>query len=146
MNDIILFSYQSKEVRVTKDENGDPIWNAKDVCEILEIDVSQTRRLDEDEKGLREIQTPGGPQNMVFVTEPGLYSMIIRSNKPEAKKFKRWITHEVIPQLRKTGFYDIQLTNLKTLTFIQSEADAAVRLAETFGFDGNQALLERLSE
>jgi prophage antirepressor-like protein len=83
---------------------------------------------------------------MVFVTEPGLYSMIIRSNKPEAKKFKRWITHEVIPQLRKTGFYDIQLTNLKTLTFIQSEADAAVRLAETFGFDGNQALLERLSE
>lgn len=141
MSNIIQFNYQSKEVRITKDENGDPLWNAKDVCEILEIDISQTRRLDEDEKGLREIQTPGGPQNMIFVKEPGLYSLIIRSNKPEAKKFKRWITHEVLPQLRKTGFYDVQLTNLKTLTFIQSEANAAVRLAETFGFDGNQALL-----
>jgi prophage antirepressor-like protein len=105
---IIPFEYESYQVRVIQDENDDPWWVAKDVCEILDLDVSQTRRLDDDEKGLREMQTLGGPQAMVCVNESGLYNLIIRSNKPEAKKFRKWITSEVLPTIRKTGGYEIQ--------------------------------------
>jgi prophage antirepressor-like protein len=102
-----VFSYEGKQVR-TIIENGEPLFVARDVCEILEIDPTQTRRLDEDEKGLRLIQTPGGPQEMVVVNEPGLYVLILGSRKPEAKTFKRWITHEVIPAIRRTGIYSTQ--------------------------------------
>jgi prophage antirepressor-like protein len=105
---IIPFEYESRQVRVIQDGNVDPWWVAKDVCEILDLDVSQTRRLDDDEKGLREIQTLGGPQAMVCVNESGLYNLIIRSNKPEAKKFRKWITSEVLPTIRKTGGYETQ--------------------------------------
>ena len=61
--------------------------------------------LDEDEKGTYSIRTPGGPQEMSIISEPGLYSLVLRSRKPEAKRFKRWIVHEVIPSIRKTGGY-----------------------------------------
>ncbi|MGE5552948.1 MAG: phage antirepressor KilAC domain-containing protein [Betaproteobacteria bacterium] len=100
-----VFEYQSKQVR-TVIINNEPHFVAKDVCEILEIDQSQTRRLDDDEKGLCPIQTPGGVQEMLVVNEPGLYSLILGSRKPEAKLFKRWVTHEVIPAIRRTGYYD----------------------------------------
>lgn len=143
MSNIIPFKYESKEIRVIQDENGELWFVGKDVCEILELGSPHKaiERLDEDEKGRKIIPPLGGNQELLMINEPGLYSLIMRSNKPEAKKFKRWITHDVIPQLRKSGFYEIQPTNLKTLTFIQTEANAAVQLAETFGFDGNQALL-----
>jgi len=106
--DIIPFEYEQQQIRVIKDKQGDPEWIAKDVCDILEIDVTQTRRLDDDEKGLRIVQTPGGPQQMVTVNEAGLYTLIIRSNKPDAKRFRKWITHEVLPSIRKTGKYEIE--------------------------------------
>lgn len=102
-----LFEYEGKQVR-TIIKDGEPWFVAKDVCEILEIDSSQTRRLDEDEKGLYSIQTPGGVQQMVCVNEPGLYSLVLKSRKPEAKQFKRWITHEVLPSIRKTGQYSLE--------------------------------------
>lgn len=104
---IIPFEYKSKQVRVVQDDEGNPEWVAKDVCSILDIDVTQTRRLDGDEKGLREIQTLGGPQKVITVTESGLYTLIIRSNKSEARKFRKWITSEVLPSIRKTGRYEI---------------------------------------
>jgi prophage antirepressor-like protein len=88
-------------------QDGEPWFVAKDVCDILEIDPTQTRRLDDDEKGLCSIQTPGGSQDFQVVNEPGLYSLVLGSRKPEAKQFKRWITHEVIPSIRQTGSYDI---------------------------------------
>lgn len=99
-----VYSYQNSNLRVVY-WDGEPWFVAKDVCNILEIDTSQTRRLDEDEKGLRLIQTPGGEQEMVCVNEPGLYSLILGSRKPEAKRFKRWVTHEVLPSIRKHGMY-----------------------------------------
>ena len=61
--------------------------------------------LDDDEKGVITSDTLGGKQEMSTINEPGLYSLILRSRKPEAKAFKRWITHEVIPTIRKTGGY-----------------------------------------
>ena len=65
------------------------------------------RFVDDDEKGVGSIDTPGGPQEMSTVNEPGLYSLVLRSRKPEAKEFKRWLTHEVLPQIRKTGRYSL---------------------------------------
>lgn len=88
---------------------GQPWFVAADVCRVLEIDRTQTRRLDEDEKGVYSIQTPGGKQEVTTVNEPGLYSLVLGSRKPEAKAFKRWITHEVIPAIRKTGAYGLTL-------------------------------------
>jgi hypothetical protein len=64
-----------------------------------------TRSLDDDEKGTQIVRTPSGDQEMLVINESGLYSAILRSRKPDAKRFKRWITHEVIPSIRKTGTY-----------------------------------------
>lgn len=93
-------------VRVVEHE-GKPWFVGKDVCECLELtDVSKTiSLLDDDEKGTNSIRTPGGKQDMLIVSEPGLYSLVLRSRKPEAKAFKRWIVHEVIPSIRRTGGY-----------------------------------------
>lgn len=108
MSNIIPFQYESKEVRVIQDEQGDPWWVASDICEILGLSNTSEalRGLDEDEKSTLRI-SEGGPERNI-ISEAGLYSLIIRSHKPEAKKFKRWITHEVLPAIRKTGKYEIQ--------------------------------------
>lgn len=94
------------QVRVIE-KDGEPWFVAKDIADILEFsDTSaMTRTLEEDEKGMHNIQTLGGNQEMIVINEPGLYSSILRSRKPEAKQFKRWITHEVIPSIRKHGAY-----------------------------------------
>lgn len=85
--------------------NGEPWFVAKDVCDVLGLsDVSMSLRgLDDDEKGASTICTLGGNQRVYVINEPGLYSLILRSRKKEAKEFKRWITHEVLPTIRKTG-------------------------------------------
>lgn len=79
------------------DEQGAPWFCAKDVCEAVGVDRTHdaVRGLDDDEKGAVTIRTPGGPQEMLHVSEAGLYSLILRSRKKEAKRFKRWVTHEV---------------------------------------------------
>lgn len=104
---IIPFSYESKEVRTIKDEFGNPWWVAKDICDILGIvdNRTATAYLDDDEKGAQKVRTPGGMQEMITINESGLYTLIVRSNKPEAKKFRKWVTSEVLPQIRKTGAY-----------------------------------------
>ena len=84
---------------------GEPWFVAKDVCDALGVDKTSASRLDADEKGLRSTQTLGGEQQVLFVNEPGFYSLVMKSRKPEAKAFKRWVTHEVLPAIRKTGGY-----------------------------------------
>ncbi len=88
------------------DQNGEIWFVAADVCTALTVNAEQTRRLDDDEKGLRTIQTLGGKQEMLIISESGLYSLILTSRKTEAKRFKRWVTHEVLPAIRKTGKYE----------------------------------------
>lgn len=108
MNELHLFhSEEFGKIRGFLDDKGNPWFVAKDVCDALDLsDVSMTiRSLDADEKGTNTICTPGGKQAMATVNEFGLYSLILKSRKEEAKKFKRWITHEVIPAIRKTGQY-----------------------------------------
>lgn len=87
--------------------DGEPWFVAKDICAALELGTTSKalERLDEDEKGVNSILTLGGNQNISVVSESGLYSLVLGSRKKEAKAFKRWVTHEVIPSIRKHGAY-----------------------------------------
>lgn len=107
MNQLKIFtSNQFGEIRTTV-QNGEPWFVAADVCKALELPDTHKAigRLDDDEKDRNSIPTPGGKQNVSVVNEAGLYSLVLGSRKPEAKAFKRWITHEVLPVIRKTGGY-----------------------------------------
>jgi prophage antirepressor-like protein len=108
-NGLQIFSFEEKQVRVVE-KGGEPWWVAKDVCEVLDMGTEQIRRLDDDEKGLLKTQTPGGMQEMSIINESGLYTLIVRSNKPEAQKFRKWVTSEVLPSIRKTGAYSVNDT------------------------------------
>lgn len=100
-------SDQFGQLRVVKDDNGEPWFVASDVCNALGVaDPAQScRSFDNDEKGLFTIQTLGGRQKVIHVSEPGFYKLVLKSRKPEAKAFQRWVTHEVLPSIRKKGGY-----------------------------------------
>ena len=105
MNEIVKV-YKNSPVRIVE-KGGEPWFVAKDVCDILALGNprSSIALLDEDERGVHSMDTPSGKQEMGIISEAGLYSLILRSRKPEAKAFKRWVTHEVLPSIRKTGAY-----------------------------------------
>lgn len=107
MNDVTIFRKDEFGAVRAVTLEGEPWFVAADVCRALGLGNSSkaVMPLDDDEKGITNSNTLGGEQKMVIVSEPGLYSLIVRSRKPEAKAFKRWITHEVIPSIRKTGGY-----------------------------------------
>ena len=106
MNELQIFSYEGNDIRTIQKE-GDPWWVLKDICKVLEIGNSRmaAERLDDDEKGVSIIDTPGGKQALTVISESGLYNMILLSRKPEAKQFKRWVTHDVLPQIKRHGAY-----------------------------------------
>lgn len=114
MNNQITFPYSSNEVRVVIID-GSPWFVATDVCKVLEIANNRDAlsRLDNDEKGVGIIYTPGGNQQLSVINESGLYTLILTSRKPEAKKFKKWVTNEVLPSIRRTGMYQHQSQVLK---------------------------------
>ncbi|WEG14116.1 phage antirepressor KilAC domain-containing protein [Pullulanibacillus sp. KACC 23026] len=101
-----LFQFQSVNVR-TLLINNEPWFVAKDICEVLDIKNSRdaVSRLDEDEFNTVVLTDGIGNPNRTIVNEAGLYSLILGSRKPEAKQFKRWVTHKVLPEIRKTGGY-----------------------------------------
>ena len=105
MNEIVKV-YKNSPVRIVE-KGGEPWFVAKDICDILALGNprSSIALLDEDERGVHSMDTPSGKQEMGIISEAGLYSLILRSRKPEAKAFKRWVTHEVLPSIRKTGAY-----------------------------------------
>lgn len=108
---LAAFDYSGHEVRVVT-VNGDPWFVATDVLATLDLDRTAYRRLDDDERGVASIHTPGGDQSVSTINEAGLYALILGSRKPEAKPFKRWITHEVLPSIRKTGTYSAPADDL----------------------------------
>ena len=110
-------------------KDGEPWFVAADVCRALEIGDTHkaVERLDDDEKGRSLIPTLGGEQELLVVNEPGLYTLVLGSRKPEARAFKRWITHEVIPAVRKHGGY---LTP-PTIAELLENPDMIVELALT---------------
>lgn len=106
---VFTFNENNKPIRVEV-VNGEPWFVAKDVCDALGIDKHRDAigRLDDDEKGRPVIvDTLGGQQKMSAVNESGLYALIFQSRKPEARKFRKWVTSEVLPSLRKTGSYSL---------------------------------------
>jgi prophage antirepressor-like protein len=105
-----VFEFEKNEVRTIIKDN-EPWFVAKDVCDILGIKNSRDslKNLDDDEKGVDFTDTLGGKQEVNTVNESGLYNLIFKSNKEGAKKFKRWVTHEVLPSIRKTGGYSLPL-------------------------------------
>lgn len=106
MSNIQIFNYQNNEVR-TVELNGEPWFVLKDVCNILGISKYRdtAARLDADERGSVEVDTLGGTQQVIAVNESGLYHVILRSDKPEAAPFRKWVTSEVLPSIRKNGGY-----------------------------------------
>ena len=111
MNELQIFNNEMfGNVRIILQDN-EPWFVAKDVCDCLDLSNSRKAlsRLDDDEKGVTSSDTPGGKQEMATVNEYGLYNLVLSSRKPEAKEFKRWITHEVLPSLRKYGTYNMNI-------------------------------------
>lgn len=107
-----IFRFENQEVRFVGTAE-DPWWVAADICAVLEISNNRdaVSRLDDDEKGVVITDTLGGQQELVTINESGLYSLILTSRKPQAKKFKKWITSEVLPAIRKTGSYSLTQQN-----------------------------------
>lgn len=106
MNALKIFEHEAFGSVRAIERNGLPWFVARDVCDCLEIRTNDAANsLDEDEKGYESVVSLGGAQQTLIVSEPGLYSLILRSRKPEAKAFKRWLVHEVIPAIRRHGVY-----------------------------------------
>ncbi len=107
-----IFKFKEQQVRVIGNAEK-PWWVGKDICDVL--DISKYRdalaRLDEDERCPFEVDTLGGKQEMTCINESGLYSLILSSRKPQAREFKKWLTSEVLPAIRKTGSYSITKQN-----------------------------------
>ena len=147
MNDLTVFEYGPTGTQVrTVEIDGEPWFVARDVCEAL--DITNTTQavvsLDFDERSLFNIGRQGVTN---IISEPGLYSLILRSRKPEAKQFKRWITHEVLPTIRKTnGAYlskqkteelladpDLIISLAQQVKQIRQERDEAIRTKAQIG-------------
>lgn len=101
------FQFHTHQLTVIVDEHSEPWFIAKEVCEILDYsDTSMTvKRLDDDEKLVQTLFVSGQNREVLLINESGLYSLILTSRKPEAKAFKKWVTSEVLPAIRKTGSY-----------------------------------------
>ena len=134
-----VFDYHGSAIR-TVDRDGDIWFVAKDVCDALELSNSRMAvlELDEDEKSVSKIYTPGGIQDMTVISEAGLYALVLRSNKPEAKAFSRWVRHDVLPQIRQTGSYSIFKDNPALPSGV---IEGARLIFETAGITGNQCAL-----
>ena len=128
MSNIQVFNYNSVEVRTIQND-GEPWFVLKDVCNVLHIGNSRdvVARLDQDEKGVGQIDTLGGKQEMTIINESGLYNVILRSDKPEAKPFRKWVTSEVLPTIRRHGMYATPDTVEKML----ADPDTTIKLLET---------------
>ncbi|MBF0213024.1 MAG: hypothetical protein HQM00_05575 [Magnetococcales bacterium] len=111
------FTFENKPLRIVTDESGTPWFNAGDVCAVLEY-VNPwdaiSKHVDSEDLAKREALTAGGKQLTNHINESGLYSLIFGSTKPEAKRFKRWVTSEVLPSIRKTGTYTTPKATART--------------------------------
>lgn len=134
MNNLPEFKFNGHEFNYQM-VDGNPVFLALDACVIMGTTTDNIPKiLDGDEYLTRPVQYTGQVRNLTFITEAGLYSLILRSRKPEAKEFKRWITHEVLPALRKTGGYVVALENDTAETIAErallAGQDAIIRLRQ----------------
>jgi prophage antirepressor-like protein len=142
MDDLMkMFDFNGNIVRTVIEKRGESWWVALDVCNILGLsDVSKSlQKLDADEKLIRKLFVSGQYRNVSIINEFGLYSLILTSTKPEAKAFKRWLTHEVIPQIRKTGKYNYAFETNRLI-------EKSIELRCTCIIGENQYLKQRILE
>ena len=136
--DIQIFkNEQFGQIRVVE-RDGEPWFVAVDICGALDIANSRDAltRIDEDEKGVALTDTLGGAQEVAVVNEPGLYSLVLGSRKSEARAFKRWITHEVLPAIRKTGMY----ATPATVEAMLANPDTMIQVLQAFKDEREQRL------
>jgi len=144
---IQTYVFETQEVRMIE-QNNEPWFVGKDVAEVLGYsrarDAIAAHIDQEDKKGAPIHSDLGGTQQMTIINESGLYSLILKSNMPNAKKFKRWVTSEVIPSIRKHGMY----ANEATLDKLLSDPDTAIKLLETIKEEREQRLIaeQRVNE
>lgn len=126
--ELMPFSFNNIPVRVVMVDD-EPWWVASDVCAVLDLGntAMSVSRLDDDEKGISSIDTLGGKQNILIINEFGLLSLILGCRKPEAKTFKRWVTHEVLPAIRKHGAYITAEARNQLKSELKSEIIAMLR-------------------
>lgn len=140
--DIQIFNYNGKNVR-TVEKDGEPWFVLKDVCEVLGLTTPArvAERLDTDEVSLTHLtDSIGRSQSTYVINESGLYNVILRSDKPEAKPFRKWVTSEVLPSIRKHGAYMTSVTidkmidspefGIQLLTALKEERDKSKALEE----------------
>lgn len=141
---IQTFDFNNTVVR-TVIKDGEPWFVAADIAQALDYTNTNdlTRILDVFEKDTHNVRTPGGMQDMSVINESGLYSAILRSRKPEAKEFKKWVTSEVLPTLRKTGSYSIG-SNIPQVEKLKPLAEGCMALNQmllSMGLDKNAAAI-----
>ncbi len=138
-NALQIFTYNNNEVR-TVERNGDIWFVAKDVCDVLGLgNVTEAlRNLDDDELTSEILNSGGQGREMRLMSESGVYALVLRSNKPEAKAFSRWVRHEVLPQIRKTGQFSIKQEQPALPSGV---LDGARLIFETAGIKDNQLTL-----
>ena len=146
MDELQIFNYNEKEIR-TVQKNGEPWWVLKDVCDVLSLTNPTViaDRLDDDERSKFDLGRQGKTN---IINESGLYNVILRSDKPEAKQFKRWITHKVLPEIRRTGAYSCKNMSEYQKMMIQTRSENAkirkaqilTRLAEQYDGTFKQVL------
>lgn len=125
--DLTTFAFDGSDVRVVTDEAGEPWFVASDVAKALDYSSAKdfVRGLDDEDRGRRIVPTPSGDQEMTIISEPGLYTALVRSRAERVQPFRRWVTHEVLPAIRRRGGYLTPEATEAALT----DPDFIIRLA-----------------
>ena len=139
--DLQVFNYTEQHKIRTTVIDGEPWFVAKDIADVLGLShIRETLRgLDDDEKGVRKVDTLGGNQSMAIVNEPGMYKLIFKSRKQEAKEFSRWVRREVLPSIRKSGMY---LTDKAADAYLNDPEKFAEMAARCSALEKKVAVLE----
>lgn len=147
MSDLISFSFESANVRIVKDEKGEPLFVGKDLCKVLGY-ANHNDAIKQHCKGVAKrypLQTPGGVQEVRVLTEPDMLRLIVNSKLPAAQKFEAWVFEEALPTLRKTGEYKTPRKRQSAPATIAAQAAALFpklkAVAECCGITGNAALI-----
>ena len=144
MNEItpFKFDFNGNAVRIVMDENGEPLFNANDVCAALDFGnpwQAIASHVDSDDlHKLEVIDSMGRTQQVNHINEPGVFSLILGSHKPEAKLFKRWVLVDVLPSIRKTGKYEMQ-SSIKTVRAVKAQEAAMLREARALRTEARRA-------
>lgn len=130
MNEIQIFNNEEFGDIRTVEINGEPWFVTSDIAKALGYRMASdlSRRIDDDDKGTQKVSTLGGQQDMAVINESGLYMAILGSNLPSAKKFKHWVTAEVLPSIRKTGGYNLPQTYADALRALADQAEQTEKL------------------